>query len=228
VLYCAIASAGSCRFQIDLSSGNKLHLVGRDTGNTTVLDATGSTSIVDTNWHHILFSVDLSDSSKRHISLDGAAETPTWTTYSNTAIDFTRTSYAIGAFTNGTSKFIGDLADFYLDMGTYTDFSDAANREKFRDATGKPVNLGSDGSTPTGSTPEVFLSGGSLASWPVNKGTGGGYTVTGELTESTGTDGAGGLRRGLVGWWKLDDASGTQAGDSGSGGNPGTLTNGPA
>jgi hypothetical protein len=227
VLYCAIATAGSCRFQIDLSSGNKLHLLGRDTGNTAVLDAAGSTSITDTNWHHVLFSVDLSDTAKRSIYLDGAAETPTWTTYSNTAIDFTRTSYAVGAFTNGTSKFTGDLADFYLDMGTYTDFSDAAKRELFRDANGKPVYLGSDGSAPTGTAPEVFLSGADLSAWPVNKGTGGGYTMNGTLKETTGTDGAGGIRRGLAGWWKLDELSGTTATDYSGNGNNGTLTNGP-
>ena len=33
---------------------------------------------------------------------------------------------------------------------------------------------------------------------------------------------------GLVGWWKLDDASGTSATDSSGNGNAGTLTNGPA
>ena len=34
-------------------------------------------------------------------------------------------------------------------------------------------------------------------------------------------------RTGLVGWWKLDEGSGTSAGDSSGQGNTGTLTNGP-
>ncbi len=33
---------------------------------------------------------------------------------------------------------------------------------------------------------------------------------------------------GLVGWWKLDEGSGTSAGDSSGQGNTGTLTNGPS
>lgn len=35
------------------------------------------------------------------------------------------------------------------------------------------------------------------------------------------------ITTGLVGWWKFDEGSGTNAADSGSGGNAGTLTNSP-
>src|SRR3546814_7073174 len=40
-----------------------------------------------------------------------------------------------------------------------------------------------DGSTPTGSAPLVFLSG-ATASWHTNKGTGGGFTENGALTDA--------------------------------------------
>jgi hypothetical protein len=75
------------------------------------------------------------------------------------------------------------LADFWLDYGTYIDFSSATLREKFISANGMPMYLGADGSLPTGSSPEVFLSG-DTADWHLNKGTGGGFVENGELTES--------------------------------------------
>ena len=48
--------------------------------------------------------------------------------------------------------------------------------ENFISAGSKPVSLGSDGSTPTGTAPAVFLSGNATA-FGTNKGTGGGLTV---------------------------------------------------
>jgi hypothetical protein len=188
VLYCTIDSAGSCRFQVDLNTSNQIHLKGNGTGGGTLrLDAAGSTAITDTNWHHLLFSVDLANTSNRYIYLDGVAETPTWSTYSNAVIDFTRTEHSIGAFTNGASKFNGDVDDMWIDMGTYLDVSKDSVRAKFRDTAGNPVDLGATGTNPTGSQPEVYLSsrGNGLSSWATNKGSGGGFTVTGALTAST-------------------------------------------
>src|ERR1019366_5109600 len=58
----------------------------------------------------------------------------------------------------------------------------------------------------------------------------GGYRVwqycNGGAWVSTGP--VGNTTTGLVGWWKLDDGSGTSAADSSGTGNTGTLTNGPA
>ena len=84
---------------------------------------------------------------------------------------------------SGSNKFNGDLADFWLDPGTYIDLSDPANRRKFRDASGNPVYLGADGSKPTGTAPDIFLSG-NTEDWHTNKGTGGGFTENGALTDS--------------------------------------------
>jgi hypothetical protein len=48
---------------------------------------------------------------------------------------------------------------------------------------GAPVSLGADGSTPTGTAPIIFLSG-ATSSWETNKGSGGGFTENGGLTQS--------------------------------------------
>lgn len=67
-----------------------------------------------------------------------------------------------------------------------TDFLDItveANRRKFIDAEGKPADLGADGSTPTGSQPEIFAPDGNIGN---NLGSGGDATVTGTPTEIAG------------------------------------------
>ena len=80
----------------------------------------------------------------------------------------------------------GYLADLWIASGQYIDFSVTANRRKFISASGKPVSLGADGSTPTGTAPAVFLRRAPSAdpsTFANNLGTGGGpFTITGALT----------------------------------------------
>src|SRR3546814_17811034 len=77
-----------------------------------------------------------------------------------------------------------DGADLWLDPGTYIDLSVTANRRKFvGSGAATSVDLGADGSTPTGTAPLVFLSG-ATADWHTNKGAGGGFTENGALTDA--------------------------------------------
>jgi hypothetical protein len=175
------------RFSIQLTATDKLRVLGKNTGNTTTLDITGSTTITDTNWHHVLIATDLSSASNRYIYLDGVAETLTVTTYTvGGIIDYTETEHAVGALdSQGTTRFTGDLADFYF-VQNYQDASSAPVREKFRNTDGTPADLGSTCQNPTGSTPLVCLSDKASGTWITNKGTGGGFTLVGSLTSSTG------------------------------------------
>lgn len=77
-----------------------------------------------------------------------------------------------------------DVADFWCAPSQFIDFTIEANRRKFIDAAGKPVDLGADGSTPTGTAPAIFFSG-DHATFGTNKGTGGSFTLTGTLTDAT-------------------------------------------
>jgi len=54
--------------------------------------------------------------------------------------------------------------------------------QKFRSAGGKPVSLGSDGSTPTGTAPTVYLKN-PFGTFQNNLGGGGNFTVTGTLAD---------------------------------------------
>jgi hypothetical protein len=74
-----------------------------------------------------------------------------------------------------------DMSDLFMWYGKDIDFSDSANRAKFIDTHGKPV----DPSVAVAAfgTPTVLLSGDS-SGFIANKGTGGAFTLTGTLTNA--------------------------------------------
>lgn len=101
------------------------------------------------------------------------------------AFDMVFTGLPLFLFSDSVgSNFVGDAADTWIAPGQFIDFSVEANRRKFIDVNGKPVDLGADGSTPTGTAPPMFFSG-NAAGFPTNKGTGGVFTLTGSLTNAS-------------------------------------------
>lgn len=172
-------------FQLQLTSGGAVELQARNAADTEILRVNVQTTLItDSNWHHILFSIDTANSAGNKIYIDGVDQTLSYNTNINDTIDFTRANHAVGSLVTGSQKFPGDIADFWLDFNTFIDLSSAANRARFRSATGTPMYLGEDGSLPTGSTPDIFLSG-DEPTWHVNRGTGGGFTETGALAVSS-------------------------------------------
>lgn len=111
-----------------------------------------------------------------------------------------------GPFTNGANGlpfwvgnddspaadgFIGSIAELWIAPGqSLLDGSGdipLATRRKFISATGKPVNLGADGSTPTGTAPAIFLRrapAAAASTFATNLGTGGNFAITGTLTNA--------------------------------------------
>jgi len=140
--------------------------------------------LTEENWTNVLMSVDLSDTGKRDIYLNGSVDSPSYTTYNDNNIGWSLTDeLGIGAGFVG-SGFMGmDMSEFYLNVGEFIDLSVQANREKFI-LNGKPVSLGADGSLPTGTAPDIFLTG-QTGLWHTNKATGGGFTENGALTTAT-------------------------------------------
>lgn len=95
-------------------------------------------------------------------------------------------TYNIGANHLGNLNIDMNLADLYFQTGEFLDFTVEANRRKFIDANGKPVNLGSDGSRPTGNQPPLFMTG-DAAAWNAgiaNKGSGGAFSMTGSVDDA--------------------------------------------
>jgi hypothetical protein len=160
---------------------NKIRIVGADAGGTAVLDMySTSTYMVGMGWKHILASWDLSAArAQLYVSdVDDRAGSPTLT---NTNIDYTSLNWAIGTRFGGALGLNAEVADFYVNFATSLDISNSTNRRKFITAGLAPVDLGSDGSTPTGTAPIIYLHG-AVASWHTNDGAGGGFTLTGTLT----------------------------------------------
>ena len=119
---------------------------------TRMLDAYSGSPyfLTEGQWHHVLISIDMANSSNRYVYVDDVNKTSslTWDTYSNQNINFAPSgteTHRIGTNMSNAagSSMIGWMAHFYLDH-TYRDLSTESNRRLFRTAAGQPVtNLAS-------------------------------------------------------------------------------------
>ena len=176
-------------FIISIESNNKISFIAQNAANANIIIANpaSTTTIASNAWAHLLMSWDLATTTLK-VYINDIDRTATPGTLTNSAIDYTQTRSGIGHWDGGSgpgaSKYNGDMAEFYFQDGEFLDLTDVNNRRLFIDANGKPVDLGSDGSTPTGNIPLVFLSGDTV-DWHTNKGSGGGFTEFGALTDGT-------------------------------------------
>jgi len=164
------------------SVANHLLIQGSISTGTVILNIRSAAESlrVSSGWVHILVSIDMSDTGKRHLYLNDVSDLSV-VTYANDTIDFDVAISRVGLNVAG-DKLPADMSDLWFDT-SYIDLSVEANRRKFITAAGKPAFLGFDGSRPTGAAPLVFLSG-ATADWHTNKGSGGGFTENGALTDA--------------------------------------------
>jgi hypothetical protein len=83
------------------------------------------------------------------------------------------------------SPFCGAIAEVYYAPNQFIDFDIESNRRLFLNADGTPVDLGADGSTPTGSKPITYLSlreGEGAEQFGVNRGIGADLSVVGNVS----------------------------------------------
>ena len=150
------------KFMVDMYTSTNSQLWRAQAANTFSSDT----------WYAVWVAIDPSDTSKRDfyyqqygsstVTQVSSSSNTIWT--NNTGVwdsayyDQTK-DIGIGARgANGAVAMRGDLAEFWIDIA-YHDFSNATNRQKFVDSSGYPVDLGSDGSTPFGAAPEIYLAG---------------------------------------------------------------------
>lgn len=138
--------------------------------------------------HHVFVSVDTAHAAGLKICnfvLDGVAQT--LNVGASTDTDPSHTiAFSSGEF--GVPDVLGDLSSGYnldfqnlwVGLGQYIAPADVT---KFRDAGGLPVDLGADGSTPTGVAPKYFFQG-DAAAFSTNLGSGAQPVVTGTLTDA--------------------------------------------
>lgn len=164
---------------VRLASG-KLNIHTKNTAGTDIGTAYGDTSVVSSSgWQHVFVcwkTSTASDKSLCKIYVNGVLQSLTWTTdhlgpanNQPGTIDFVGNSYRYDIGANRSVSPIlyynGSLAEFWFD-DTYNDIPSSFF------AAGSPVDLGSNGATPTGSQPVFYLSRtGSGNSWITNSGT---------------------------------------------------------
>lgn len=169
------------RFSVEISTTG-FEITARTSANTSVLFVDGTWSGNTTDWHTIAISFDFSNASNRHIYINGTSISGSYSTYSDLSAGFSANGQRI-ARNNATNYLDGKIGFLWFNT-EYTDFSQEANRLKFFDAFGFPVDLGEDGSLPTGNVPLIYMnedfhlgtnygSGGNFT--PVNAPTDGGY-----------------------------------------------------
>lgn len=185
-------SGGSPSFVIwrEASGSGRFRFLITDSSGTTKLDMfTSGVYAAGATWRHVLASWDVSTAGARSIYVNDVSDL-TVLTFANATLAYTESLIELGAKDGtGASRFNGCMAEFYFAPGQYLDFSDANNRRLFISATGKPVDLGADGSTPTGTAPAIYEhlnDGENPANFALNYGTGGNFGTTGSLdTAST-------------------------------------------
>jgi hypothetical protein len=184
----SIISTSSSRLALSIAATNVVRLEGRGTAGALILGSVlGPTPTTDV-WHHIAISGSMASTALRSFYYDGVAQTPTWGAWASSNIDFsvlTTPIVNIGRYVAATPEmFNGDLADLYFTTpAAYFDLSVPANLAKLVDPAGPYwVDLGADASSVTGTQPLVYMAG-ATAGWHTNKGSGGGFTLTGALTD---------------------------------------------
>ena len=173
----------NARFYVAKLTSDKIRIFGKagtveifkqDT--TTAYTASGS-------WHSFIASFDLGNA-KAYIYIDDVSVGGTPTTLTDSNVDYTATDWAVAATHTGANPHNGALAELYFAL-EYLDISVESNRRKFITAALKPEDLGSDGSTPTGTAPLIYMKFVSGAHG-TNAGTGGNFTESGAPLNTAG------------------------------------------
>ena len=156
-------------FRIQLTDGTNLQRIHSNTAYTA-----------SSTWLHILTSWDRGNDVKHLYIADGDELDPV--TLTDHVVDYSTTDFAIGATTTGFALWDGCMSEIWFDT-QYLDLSIESNRRLFIDGSGKPVDLGSDGSTPGLGQPLVYMNQNSTSTWHTNAGSGGGFNESGSISD---------------------------------------------
>lgn len=170
----------------------KMILLGvKDGGGASVvntLQAESSQILTRNVWHHIYIAWNTA-AATFELFIDGVSAVGSVTTFTNDAQVYSGKDPVFGAqkspnVATWARRFQGAVAELWVDVGAY--WPAATYLPLFRDAgTGKPLNLGADGSTPTGVAPDYYLND-PAATFGNNKALSGNFTIIGSLVTATG------------------------------------------
>jgi hypothetical protein len=178
-----IVTAGANIFSVEKTTGDKLLVNGYNAAVANILTMLSTTSYTAaSSLIHVMASWDLA-ASTGHLYVNGTDDKAAGGTYTDDSIDYTQANWGIGDRAGTPQGLVhAEVGQLYW-TDEYIDLSNAANRLKFYKA-GSAVNLGADGSTPTGTAALIYLNN-TLSTWHTNVGSGGGFTENGALTAGT-------------------------------------------
>jgi len=174
-----VTTAGAVLFTANTDGSNKYYSV---TDDETISASAG--------WQHIIFQYS-SNPFYYNCYIDGSTSGTSTTNSAGSGFNMVNTGIEdqIGVMNTASYFFPGGMAELWISYGETYDVTVQSNREKFRSADGKPVDLGADGSAPTGTQPQAYFSlreGDSIGAFNTNKGSGANCTVhNGPLTISS-------------------------------------------
>ena len=172
------ANTGASQFKMEYESSAKSYKLqaANSSGVRKLLVQLGDDATVFPNvnqWYIILMSVDMADTSKRHIYVNGVSQAGYWSNYVNESLDFSKGAFRLGGDSGHQTGF------FYL-SSTYTDFSQEANRNKFVDQLGYPRDLTQQIQDGDIANPQAYMKFNSN-SVGTNNGTGGNFSAVGSI-----------------------------------------------
>jgi hypothetical protein len=156
--------------QIGLNTITGQIIVVADYYGVRVLEFTVSTLFTKGIPQSLAISIDMSDTAKRFVAVNGVISAATWTVFSNSLLRFTNLSYAFAG------QLLGNISDIYFAPDQYLDLSVPSNLAKLITSRGYPADKGATGSLVTGTSPLVYLSrrdGEDISVFLENKGTAG-------------------------------------------------------
>jgi hypothetical protein len=153
-------SSSAERGYVRLNSDNTLGFrVNNGAGTALVNKNSAHTLLAGSGWTCVMCSADLV--ANRALIYFGDVEEYNGTCNSTaTNFQFDATGlyrWSIGGTYTVTNPYAGGLGNLAFHHSVALDFTQEAVRRKFLDGNGKPVDLGSDGSTPFGSQPLIYM-----------------------------------------------------------------------
>ncbi len=150
---------------------------------TGVMDEYNTTGMNLSTWYHLAYSLNTA-TGELNMYHNGVSVKPASPTINDVTIDWSRALFGIMGKADGAgSEANAYIQEFWFDPSQYIDFSDGPTLAKFASG-GKPVGLGSDGSTPTSTAPPIYLNK-EYSTFHQNAGTGSDFTSVDPLTDST-------------------------------------------
>lgn len=167
--------------QIMVNTLNKLRVFFKNSSDGNLYAFSSNVEITGNTFVHVLFSADLSDTSKRHVYINDVADVPTYTYYVDDLVDFTTENHYVGVDSSLSTKAFGRFSHVYLDH-TYRDLSVEANRRLFSTFDPEKGLIPTDGQAVL--NPIIYLPLNDPEAAGINEGAGGDFVLNGTVARS--------------------------------------------